>query len=189
MTLFLLSRPLSSDDARTYTALRPAERRPFASQDGRHGQGQADLSTEQPPSREDARVQDPDADARGPGDPGAAEDQGPHPTVRLIGAVMRSREVERVFAEGRSTHGNRVVLFVAPGSGGTAVVAARKVGTAVERNRARRILRAAWREVAPTLEKGYDVVLVARQGIRGAKTQDLVAEMTELLRRAEAAST
>jgi ribonuclease P protein component len=102
---------------------------------------------------------------------------------------MRSREVERVFAEGRSTHGNRVVLFVAPGSGGTAVVAARKVGTAVERNRARRILRAAWREVAPTAEKGYDVVLVARQGIRGAKTQDLVAEMTELLRRAEAAST
>jgi ribonuclease P protein component len=102
---------------------------------------------------------------------------------------MRSREVERVFAEGRSTHGNRVVLFVAPGSGGTAVVAARKVGTAVERNRARRILRAAWREVAPTVEKGYDVVLVARQGIRGAKTQDLVAEMTELLRRAEAAST
>jgi len=30
---------------------------------------------------------------------------------------------------------------------------------------------------------GYDVVLVARQGIRGAKTQDLVGEMTELIRR------
>jgi len=80
-----------------------------------------------------------------------------------------------------------VVLFVAPGSGGTAVVAARKVGPAVERNRARRILRAAWRQVAPTVAEGYDVVLVARQGIRGAKTQDLVDEMTELLRRAEVA--
>ena len=100
---------------------------------------------------------------------------------------MRSRDVERVFAEGRSSHGNRLVLFVAPGSGGTAVVAARKVGTAVERNRARRILRAAWREVAPRREDGYDIVLVARQGIRGAKTQDLVGEMIELLRRAEVA--
>jgi ribonuclease P protein component len=100
---------------------------------------------------------------------------------------VRSRDVERVFAEGRSSHGNRVVLFVAPGSGGTAVVAARKVGPAVERNRARRILRAAWRQVAPTVAEGYDVVLVARQGIRGAKTQDLVDEMTELLRRAEVA--
>ena len=100
---------------------------------------------------------------------------------------MRSRDVERVFAEGRSSHGNRLVLFVAPGSGGTAVVAARKVGTAVERNRARRILRAAWHEVAPAVPEGHDVVLVARQGIRGAKTQDLVGEMIELLRRAEVA--
>ena len=30
---------------------------------------------------------------------------------------------------------------------------------------------------------GNDVVIVAREAIRGAKTQDLVAEMTELLRR------
>jgi ribonuclease P protein component len=100
---------------------------------------------------------------------------------------VRSSDVERVFAEGRSTHGKRVVLFVAPGSGETAVVAARKVGGAVERNRARRILRAAWHEVAPTVEEGHDIVLVARQGIRDAKTQDLVGEMTELLRRAEVA--
>ena len=57
------------------------------------------------------------------------------------------------------------------------------VGGAVQRNRARRILRAAWREVAPTAGDGNDVVLVAREAIRGAKTQDLVAEMTELLRR------
>jgi ribonuclease P protein component len=100
---------------------------------------------------------------------------------------VRSRDVERVFAEGRSSHGNRLVLFVAPGSGRTAVVAARKVGSAAGRNRARRILRAAWREVAPTVEEGYDFVLVARQGIQGAKTQDLVGEMTELLRRAAVA--
>lgn len=30
---------------------------------------------------------------------------------------------------------------------------------------------------------GNDVVIVAREAIRGAKTRDLVAEMTELLRR------
>jgi ribonuclease P protein component len=96
---------------------------------------------------------------------------------------VRSREVQRVFDEGRSVHGDRVVLFLAPGSGASAVVAGRRVGGAVERNRARRILRAAWREVAPQVENVDDVVLVARGGIRGAKTQDLVAEMTELLRR------
>lgn len=99
---------------------------------------------------------------------------------------MRSFDVERTLSGGQPFHAQRVVLFVAPGSGGTAVVATRRVGGAVERNRARRILRAAWRELAPRLEDGYDIVLVARQGIRGAKTQDLVAEMTELLLRVEA---
>jgi RNase P protein component len=38
--------------------------------------------------------------------------------------------------------------------------------------------------VEPQAKKDFDVVLVAREAIRGAKTQDLVAEMAELLRRA-----
>jgi ribonuclease P protein component len=88
-----------------------------------------------------------------------------------------------VFDVGRSLHSRRVVLFLAPGSGEVAVVASRRVGGAVHRNRARRILREAWREVAPTAGDGNDVVIVAREAIRGAKTQDLVAEMKELLRR------
>ena len=94
---------------------------------------------------------------------------------------MRSRAVRRVYDEGRSLHGDRVVVFLAPGTGGVAAVATRRVGGAVERNRARRILRAAWRELAPRVENA-DVVLVARAAARGAKTQDLVAEMTQLLR-------
>jgi ribonuclease P protein component len=66
-----------------------------------------------------------------------------------------------------------------------AFVAGRRVGGAVVRNRARRILRAAWRELAPRMREGYDVAFVARAAIRGAKTQDLVAEMQELLSRAQ----
>jgi ribonuclease P protein component len=76
-----------------------------------------------------------------------------------------------------------MVLFVAPGSGEFALVAGKKIGGAVQRNRARRILRAAIREVAPRGVEGHDVVLVAREAIRGARTQDLITEMTELLRR------
>ena len=82
-------------------------------------------------------------------------------------------------------HGGRVVLFLAPGSGDSAIVASRRVGGAVERNRSRRVLRAAWRVVAPQVGNDKDVVLVAREAIVGAKTQDLVIEMTELLRRGE----
>jgi ribonuclease P protein component len=78
-----------------------------------------------------------------------------------------------------------VVLFVAPGSGASALVAGKKVGGAVQRNRARRILRAALREVAPRGLEGRDVIVVARETIRDARTRDLIEEMTELLEREE----
>ena len=76
-----------------------------------------------------------------------------------------------------------MVLFCAPGSGEWAVVATRRVGGAVERNRAKRILREAWRQVSPQVTGDIDAVLMAREAIRGATTQDLVSEMTELLPR------
>ena len=78
-----------------------------------------------------------------------------------------------------------MVAFVAPGRGLAAFVAGRRVGGAVERNRARRVLRAAWKDLAPRMQEGWDVVLVARESIRGAKSQDLVAEMEQLLSRVQ----
>jgi ribonuclease P protein component len=96
---------------------------------------------------------------------------------------VRTAGIQRVFRDGKPVHGKRVVLFLAPGSGEFALVAGKKIGGAVQRNRARRVLRAALREVAPQGLKEHDVVLVAREGIRGARTQDLITEMTELLGR------
>jgi hypothetical protein len=46
-------------------------------------------------------------------------------------------------------------------------------------------MRAAWRELAPRMQDDYDVAWVARGGVRGARTQDLVAEMDEVLTRAQ----
>jgi ribonuclease P protein component len=97
---------------------------------------------------------------------------------------MRAPDVGRVLSQGRPFHGGRVVAFVAPGSGNVAFVAGRRVGGAVVRNRARRVLRTAWSELRPRAEPDADIVLVARSAIRGAKTQDLVAELTDLLTRA-----
>ena len=61
-------------------------------------------------------------------------------------------------------------MYVLPTSGLTraAFVCGRKVGGAVERNRARRILREAWRSLAGTVRSGHDVVFVARPEIVGA---------------------
>ena len=96
---------------------------------------------------------------------------------------MRTPAIQRVFRDGRPMHGKRVAVFVVPGSGETAFVAGKRIGGAVVRNRARRVLRAALREVAPRGVEGRDVVVVARESIRDARTQDLIEEMSELLER------
>jgi ribonuclease P protein component len=147
-------------------------------------QGKAHVPAEHAPPCEDARLPFADADPCRPVDPRRSPTQGPQPPQRLrLTATVRTREIQRVFHDAEPVHGKRVVLFVAPGSGEFALVAGKKIGGAVQRNRARRVLRAAIREVAPRGVEGHDVVLVAREGIRDARTQDLITEMTELLQR------
>jgi ribonuclease P protein component len=94
---------------------------------------------------------------------------------------VRSADVRRILDVAPARHGRRVVLFLVPGSGRRAVVATRRIGGAVQRNRAKRILREAWRQVSPQVTSDRDAVVVARAAIRGATTQDLVSEMNELL--------
>jgi ribonuclease P protein component len=81
-----------------------------------------------------------------------------------------------------------VILYVAPDSGKARAgfVVSKRVGGAVARNRARRILRAAWHSLASSVTEGVDAVFIARDTIQGARTQDLEPEMRELLRRAGA---
>lgn len=147
-------------------------------------QGKAHVPAEHAPPCEDARLPSADADPCRPVDPRRSPTQGPQPPQRLrLTASVRTRAIQRVFHDAEPVHGKRVVLFVAPGSGEFALVAGKKIGGAVQRNRARRVLRAAIREVAPRGVEGHDVVLVAREAIRDARTQDLITEMTELLQR------
>jgi len=78
-----------------------------------------------------------------------------------------------------------VVAFAAPGDGQVAFVAGRKVGKAVQRNRARRLMRAAWSDIARDAQAGVDLVFVARRAILGAGSQRVATEIADLLRRSK----
>lgn len=89
---------------------------------------------------------------------------------------------------GRPLRSRRVTLYLAPTEAEprTAVVAGRAVGGAVRRNRAKRMIREAWRALSPRLARPVDVVLVARSPIEGATTTELIEEVEDVLSRAGA---
>jgi ribonuclease P protein component len=112
----------------------------------RGGMGEAHVPTEQPPSGEEARVPAPDVDPRRPGRPQVAARQGPSASLGLIWRLRDRESFRRIRAEGsRFNHGELWMVWVADGAAlpprvGFAI--GRAVGTAVDRNRVRRRLRA-----------------------------------------------
>jgi ribonuclease P protein component len=82
--------------------------------------------------------------------------------------LRRDADFARLRREGRAYHSRWMVLSVA--ANGLAhnrygFVTSKQVGKAVQRNRVRRVLRAAIRALHPRLYSGYDVVLIARQAL------------------------
>jgi ribonuclease P protein component len=91
--------------------------------------------------------------------------------------------VARVLRSGTRLPSERVIVFLAPGTGPprAAWVAGRKVGGAVDRNRARRLLREAWWALGPRVREGHDVVMVARRPMGDVKARDLIEEIEGVL--------
>ena len=66
-----------------------------------------------------------------------------------------------------------------------AVVAGRSLGKAVQRNRAKRLLREALRPLLPSIIPGWDVILISRQPMATATFQDIQHALQTLLDRAK----
>ncbi len=65
------------------------------------------------------------------------------------------------------------------------VAAGRTVGTAVYRNRAKRLLREAIRPLIPKLTSGIDLILIARPGLASASLDATRQALLTLLKRAQ----
>ena len=91
-----------------------------------------------------------------------------------------------VLRTGTRRRERRMVLYVLASGGPTraAFASPRSAGGAVHRNRARRLMREAWRSLRPRVREGYDVVFMARPDIRGATMRDVAEEMAGALRTA-----
>jgi len=101
--------------------------------------------------------------------------------------LRRTSDVRRVYDKGRSWVHPLLVLIIRPNGldfSRVGVTASRRVGGAVARNRAKRLLREAARHLYPQFGAGRDVMLVARVNILKAKEPQVEKALASLLRRA-----
>ncbi len=102
---------------------------------------------------------------------------------------LDSSKYKAVFAEKTSFYGQTLVIWVAitPDAGRRAgvVVSKRTFRRAVDRNRAKRLMREAFRLSRHRLKPDVALILIARGGIAGKRCQDVKIDFERICRRAK----
>ena len=104
-----------------------------------------------------------------------------------IPVLNQNREFRRVYTKGNAYVDGILVTYVLKNRNGQVrygITTSKKIGCAVERNRARRIIREAVRQTLPCLSCGADLVFVARTRTVQMKSVDLVRVLRRQMKKA-----
>lgn len=102
--------------------------------------------------------------------------------------LLKAADFQATYKQGRYAVARQMVLYYqknALDKVRVGFVASKKVGPSHARNRCKRLLREAMRQLLPTVPPGYDLILVARPPLAAQGFQDVLREMAKLLRKAE----
>ncbi len=100
--------------------------------------------------------------------------------------LNRNADFQRLYRKGAFCSLGAALLYAVPNSlpyNRLGITAGKKVGNAVMRNRAKRIIRAAYTEAEPLLPVGLDLVIVARSSLPAQKSTVLRKALCEKGRR------
>lgn len=117
----------------------------------------------------------------------------PSPRFSKASRLRRRSDFQRVFETGRRAQGRFVTVVFAPNDLGGArlgIVASKKLGDAVRRNRAKRLIRELFRQ-APLQagRQGVDLVVIPRRELLDATYSSLENDFRTILRRCARLST
>ena len=93
-----------------------------------------------------------------------------------ITSLNRNIDFRRAYSRGKVYSNPALVTYVAKTRAGicrVGITTSKKIGNAVERNRSRRVIRAAFRAVLPQVEGKWDIVFVARSKTKYLKSTQL----------------
>lgn len=150
---------------------------------------EANIPAAQPPAAADARISEADENRDGSEGTESAAREGSSSAHRLDppareGRLRTHKDFQNLYEHGRALRGDLLVLIMLPSGRENArfgVVASRKVGSAVVRNRCKRVLREAARALARAHDlSGTDLLLIARPSCRGARLDRARDELDRL---------
>ena len=102
--------------------------------------------------------------------------------------LKKNYEFSKVFKSGKRQFGRELSIYFVKNKlaynrlGFTTV---KKYGNAVQRNRERRLLREAYRNLEPQLKHGYDIVIMGRNSEKLSDYHSVRADMLKLFTRAK----
>ena len=108
--------------------------------------------------------------------------------MKRLHSLRERQRFQQVRSEGKSWAGPLLVLCALPNDSETSrfgFSVSRRLGNAVQRNRARRRLREAVRRALPSIANGWDLVFIARPALSQAGFDEIEAACLTLLRRAQ----
>ena len=101
-----------------------------------------------------------------------------------VETLKTNSDFRRAYARGKSYTNPALVMSVRKNRAGSCrigITASKKIGNAVQRNRARRVIREAFRQVNLPLKGNYDVVFVARTKTVHKKSTEIYNVMLPML--------
>ena len=100
--------------------------------------------------------------------------------------LKENKEFKRIYSKGKSLVSPYLVTYVAKNKKNVVrigITTSKKIGNSVVRNRSRRVILAAFREVLPNIENGYDFVFVARHKTSSVKSYVILRHMKNHLKK------
>ena len=94
--------------------------------------------------------------------------------------LKENKDFRRLYYRGESKASKTLVTYAMKSRGKQCrygITTSKKIGNAVERNRSRRVIRAAFYELEPKINGQWDFVFVARSQTSNVKMRDVLKDM------------